>query len=95
MLPLNSAFGNIPSNEAIQSINARITQLREQLHEVKMQQMRNEVQGQDYMIADWTAYEQELKDIRADQEVIKKIQNEIDHLEKRKIELSQTKTQAE
>ncbi len=92
MLPF-TCFGTISSDETASTVTLKIHHLREQLHQAKMEQMRKEVLGQDYMIADWTAYEQELIEIRKNQQVIKDLQEEIDQLERRKHELSKTKNE--
>jgi len=94
LLPFFSCFAEQPSNET-QLLDQQIEQLREKLHQTQVNQTHNEVQSQEYMIADWSAYENELEKIRKNQQEILDIQKQIKELEKKKNEMGQQKMNRE
>lgn len=68
-------------------IEQELTILKKQMHELQVKELNDEVEGQGYMIADWPAYSREVQEIKDLKEQEKLLQQNIDHLERRKAAL--------
>jgi hypothetical protein len=73
-------------------IDQQIKELKQKLKEIQVREFNEEAKGQEYFIANWQAYQDEVQKINKTQEVERQIQKEIDLLEKRKNELTPFKS---
>ncbi len=72
------------SSTELNRIEKDIQVLKDRLHQEQLKEVKEEVKGQELMIADWNAYAQELELIHRQQEENKQIQIQIQKLEERK-----------
>lgn len=68
-------------------IDKEIQVLNQRLDQIQVKEMKEEVESQGLMIADWDAYAKEVELIRKQEEEEKYIQMKIKELEERKAEL--------
>lgn len=68
-------------------IEQEIQLLKDRLHRIQIEEMKEEVEAQELMIADWDAYAKELEFIRKLEEEEKQIQFKIQELQERKANL--------
>lgn len=74
----------LPSHSELKIIEEELQALKKRLHQNQLKEMKEEVKGQELMIADWDAYAQELQLIRKQEEEDRYIQMQIQNLEQRK-----------
>lgn len=77
-----------PQDELTQ-VNAQINELEEHLHQEHLEEMREIVESQEYFIADWKRYSQEVQDIRREQADDRLLVEKIQKLKQRKAQLIQ------
>jgi hypothetical protein len=72
---------------SIAEIDKEIKELNQILHQSYMEEMRDEVDSQGFIIADWDKYSEEIQKIKQKEDEAKQIRKRINELEKRKAEL--------
>lgn len=73
-----------PQQRELVEIEKKIQTIKERLQEKRLIEIKEEVEGQEFMIADWEAYRRELERIRKEEEEENRIKIEIKLLEQRK-----------
>ena len=68
----------------VKKLNKKIAELKAEYHREQLSEMRQEVNAQDYMIADWENFSDETQDIKKSDLHTDKILKEIEALELRK-----------
>lgn len=91
-VPLILCAESSNQSEELEAINARIANLRTMLQKDAITKQNEEVESQNYMIADWPKYSEEVQDIRKKELYEQKILQEIQTLEDRKKQLLQNNT---
>ncbi len=77
-----------PQDELAQ-INAQIHELEGYLHKEHLEEAHEVVESQEYFIADWGRYSQEVQDIRREREDVQQLLEKIQKLKQRKAQLTQ------
>src|SRR5690242_16346840 len=93
LLPCSIIAAALPSQSEVQMIDQEIQELNSQLHKNQIERMREEVEGQGLMIADWNAYAEDVQQIRKLEEQDEKIRQKMHKLEGRKAYLIQQQSQ--
>ena len=75
------------SESEIEALDSQIEALKARLKEERLQEMKEEVEGQEWFVADWEKYQSEVQLIKKKQEEESEIKQQIENLEKRKKEL--------
>jgi hypothetical protein len=75
--------------DLLQAIDKKIEELKEEMHKEQLIEMKEEVDAQGLMIADWPAYAEKVVKIRKIDEKELQLQKKIDELEERKKKLMQ------
>lgn len=84
ILPFFS-WSEMPSSQnELQMIEKEIPSLKDRLHQNRLKIMKEEVEGQNDMIADWNAYAKKLEFIRKQEEENQQLQQQINKLEERR-----------
>jgi hypothetical protein len=73
--------------EEIQSIDQKIQLLEQRLQETRLEEMRDKVEGQDYMISDWKSYGEEVEQLKNQNQAGKNIEKQVEMLKQQKQEL--------
>lgn len=77
-----------PQDELTQ-VNTQINELEEHLHQEHLEEMHEIVESQEYFIADWKRYSQEVQDIRRERADDRLLVEKIQKLKQRKAQLIQ------
>lgn len=83
----------MPDEAELDIIEKKIQVLKESLHQDQLKEMKEEVKGQKFMIADWKSYAQELEKIRKQEKEDEEIRLQIKKMEERKARLIQPQSQ--
>ncbi|MBS4163744.1 Uncharacterized protein PRO82_001049 [Candidatus Protochlamydia amoebophila] len=78
---------NPENSSEIPYIDKRLIELKQHLKELQSSEFNEVVTEQEYMIADWSAYEREIQKFKQIKELERDLQDKIEQLEKRKREL--------
>lgn len=76
------------SAQSAEMIDKQIAELQEQLNKSELQEMKKNVQGENYFIADWDKYGEQLKKIKQLEEEEDQIRKQIKDLEAKKAQLA-------
>lgn len=85
---MGSVQASEPQNE-LTFIDQQIQMLKAHLQEYHVEERQEDVQGQDYMGADWEKYADQLEHIHEQQGEARQIRQQIEKLEQRKAQLLQ------
>ncbi len=77
----------LSQQDELKAIEEEIQVLKKRWHQINLKEMKDEVEGQGLMIADWEGYRRELEQIRQLEKEDDQIEQRIKKLEERKIEL--------
>ncbi len=92
LLPFCSwSAASSPSSE-LEMIEEELQVFKDRLYQHRLKEMKEEVEGQGLMIADWDAYAKELQLIRKQEEEDNQIKQQIKKLEERKAYLIKQQT---
>jgi chromosome segregation ATPase len=75
------------TQEELMAIEKEIQTLEERWHQINLKEMKEDVEGQGLMIADWEGYRRQLELIRQQEKEDDQIERRIKELEKRKAQL--------
>ncbi len=75
-----------PNND-LTTIDQQIQELRDRLHQGELKETKEEVEGQEYMIADWNKYSEEIQQIRKQEQENDQLWLQIKKLEEHKQQL--------
>jgi hypothetical protein len=75
-----------PNND-LTAIDQQIQALRDRIHQGELREMKEEVEGQEYMIADWDKYAEEVQQIRKQELENDQLRLQIKKLDERKQQL--------
>lgn len=89
LIPLYVA-SELPA-ERSDAIDNEIQVLEERLHQIRIEELRKEVRGQDEMMDEWDAYAKDLQSIRKLEKEEEKLKIKIKELKNRKVELEKSK----
>ena len=81
--------GENEKKKELELINIEIQTLDAQLHTLRMKEMKEDVNAQETMIANWPAFAKDTEQLKQDEDKEKQIQAHIKQLEERKAQLLQ------
>lgn len=87
-----SMMGGVQASELqneLTLIDQQIQTLKAHLQQYHIEEREEDVQGQDYMIADWEKYADQLERIHQQQGEVRQVRQQIEKLEQRKAQLLQ------
>lgn len=88
LLPLVSWSAETTSTQdELMAIERELQTLEERWHQINLKEMKEDVEGQGLMIADWEGYRRQLELIRQQEKEDDQIEARIKELEKRKAQL--------
>jgi len=79
--------------DEVHQIDQEIQHLQDQLHSDYQKEMKEEVESQKYMIADWEAYSSELQQVKHQKHEERIIKRQIEQLYQRKTQLLKQSTE--
>lgn len=94
VLPCYIIAETASSPSELQTIDQEIQLLKSRLHKNQMEEMREDVEGQGLMIADWDAYAKDVQQIRKIENDSEMIREQIKKLEERKAYLIQQQSES-
>lgn len=89
LFPIFGYSNHFPPNTELESIEQRIQILQERLQQSQLIEIKEDVEAQRFMIANWEAYSQEIQELRQLENEEEQIQLQIKELEQRKAQLLQ------
>jgi DNA repair exonuclease SbcCD ATPase subunit len=94
-LPLGIRAETSTEPSELMQIERQIQMLKKHLQQGRLEEIKEEVEGQRDMIADWGAYAHELEKVRQHQEEEHRIEKQIKKLEERKTQLLKQQQQTD
>lgn len=79
------------SEPQLETVDKEIERLKEQLYNYYREEMKEDIEGEGLMIADWQAYAKRLEIVRKEQKEVEKTQAQIKLLEDKRVELLKQK----
>jgi cell shape-determining protein MreC len=74
-------------SEQMKSVDQEIKQLKAKIKQLELEEMREDVDNQGRMIAEWGKYGQELEKIKTNEESQKQLHHQLETLEQQKAQL--------
>lgn len=88
-----TVVANSSLQDELNIVNEEIQSLKSSLNNNQTTEMKKEVEGQRFMIADWDAYAKDLEQVHKLEEQDEQIRQQIRKLEDRKVDLIQKQSQ--
>ncbi len=86
-LPFGGWALSSQNQEELKAIDQQIQEIKARLQGSHLEEMKEEVEGQGYMIADWEKYSQEIQEIRKQIKEDDQLKKQMDSLTQRRREL--------
>lgn len=88
-LAVNGWSQSLSPQDELTQVNAQIHELEKHLHKEHLEEIHEAIESQEYFIADWERYSQEVQDIRREREDAQQLLEKMQKLKQRKAQLIQ------